>query len=185
MIHPMEMAEWHDRVRAYVAARRIDEAIATRWFAWASCDGLALLDLAEGLGLGGNQIDDFMTWLEDIAARDAVAPAAVLAAREIRGVLATRLGRSDKVKRVKALVRARRFPRLAALERALAEEVRALGLGPGVAVRFPPDFEGDEITVELRARHVEALRAAVDRVDAALRAGGFERLFRRFDGDAG
>ncbi len=181
----METPEWHGRVRAYVASRRIDEAIAVRWRAWESGDALALLDLAEALGLGGNQIGDFMTWLEDIAAREAVPPAVALAAPEIRGVCATRLGRGDKLKRVKALVRARRFPRLAALERALAEEVRALGLGDGVAVRFPPDFEGDEITVELRARHVEALRAAVDRVDAALRAGGFERLFRRFDGDSG
>ena len=113
--------------------------------------------------------------LEDIAARDDLGPAAVLGSPDIRGILAAPLGRSDKLKRVKARVRALRFPRLAALERSLDEEVRALELGPGVTVRFPPGLEGDEVTVEVRARRAEALREAVARLTRALEASAEER----------
>jgi hypothetical protein len=169
-------------VRSYAETRHLGAAVVERWQAWRAEDAEALLGLAEALGLGGNQIVDVMTALEEIAARDATSPAAVLAAPEVRGLLATRLGRADKIKRVKALLRARRYPRLTALERALEADVRALGLGSGVRVRFPPGLEGNEITVEMRARHDAALREAVDRVRAAVQAGGFGRLFRRLDG---
>ncbi len=168
-----------DAVHAYAETRRLGAAVTARWLAWSAADAAALLGLAEGLGLGANQLVDFMTVLEEIAARDDSTPAAVLAGAEIRGVLATRLGRADKLKRVKALLRTCRYPRLTALERALDADVRALALGSAVSIRFPPGLEGDEVTVEVRARRAEALRVAVDRLQAAVQAGGFDRLFRR------
>jgi hypothetical protein len=171
----------HAAVRVYADTRHLGAAVVERWYAWRVADAEALLGLAEALGLGGNQIVDIMTALEEIAARDGTSPAAVLAGPEIRGLLATRLGRADKIKRLKTLLRVRRYPRLTALERALEADVRALGLGSGVRVCFPPDLEGNEITVEVRARNGAALGKAVDRLHAAVRAGGFDRLFRRLD----
>jgi hypothetical protein len=168
-------------VRAYIADRHISPVVAARWLHWGSADAAALLQIAEALALGGNQLAELTEWLEDIASRDGAAPAAVLDAPEIRGILAAPLGRSDKLKRVKARVRARRYPRLAALEQSLDEAVRALDLGPGVTVRFPPGLEGDEVTVELRARRPEALRDAVGRLASALAAGGFDRVFSQLD----
>jgi hypothetical protein len=168
-------------IRAYADAHRLGEATLARWLGWATADRAALLDLARALGPGGNHLTDLMEWLEDIAARDARPAAAVLAGAELRGVLATSLGRGDKLKRVKALVRAARLPRLAALERALAETVHGLELGAAVSVHFPPGLEGDELRVEVRARDPDALRDAVRRLAAVVEAGGFERLFARLD----
>jgi hypothetical protein len=168
-------------VRAYIADRRIGAAVAARWLRWNPADGAALLQLAEALALGGNQLAELTEWLEDIGARDGATPAAVLGAPEIRGILAAPLGRSDKLKRVKARLRTLRYPRLAALEQTLDEAIRSLDLGPGVSVRLPAALEGDEITVEVRARRPEALRDAVDRVARALEAGGFDRIFAQLD----
>jgi len=168
-------------VRAYIADRHIGAVVAARWLRWSPADAAALLDIAEALALGSNQLGELTEWLEDIAARDALGPAAVLGAAEIRGILAAPLGRSDKLKRVKARVRAVRYPRLAALERNLDADVRALDLGPGVTVRFPPGLDGDEVTVEVRVRRAAQLRDAVERLARALDAGGFDRVFSRLD----
>jgi hypothetical protein len=168
-------------VRAYAVARRLPAALETRWLAWAAGDAAALLRLAEALGLGANQLDDLLTWLEEIAARETTCPAALLAAAEVQGILGAPLGRGDKLKRVKAWLRRRRFPRLCALEEALEREVRALGLGAVVQVRFPAALEGDEVTVEIRARRPETLRAAVERLGAAVAGGAFDRIFALLD----
>jgi hypothetical protein len=170
-------------VRAYVAAQRIDARVEARWLAWAEPDAAALLGLGQKLGLGGNHLADVITWLEEIAARERTAPASLLGAPEVQGILAAPLGRADKVKRLKALLRRRRYPRLAALEAALEAEVGALGfrLGRAVRVRFPPGLEGGEITVEISADRPGALRKAVERLHAAVDEGGFERLFALLD----
>jgi hypothetical protein len=170
-----------DGVRSYAATRRLGARLVTRWLGWPPPDAAALLDVAEGLGLGANQIGDFMTWLEEIGARDGTSPGEVLGTPEVRGLLRAPLGRGDKLKRLKALVRARRFPRLAAAERALEAAVRDLALGDGVAVRFPPGLDGDEVIVELRARGVDELRSASARLQAAVNGGGFNRLFDILD----
>jgi hypothetical protein len=168
-------------VRGYAAERRLGAEIEARWLRWDPADAAALLDVAAALALGQNQLADFMEWLEDIAGRDGAPAAAVLGAPEVRGILAASLGRSDKLKRVKAHLRARRYPRLVAAERNLASAVGALALGPGVTVRFPPGLEGDEITVEVRARRPDALRDAVGRLARAAEGGGFDRLFACLD----
>jgi hypothetical protein len=168
-------------VRSHAATRRLDARLVARWLSWPPLDGAALLGVAENLGLGANQIGDFMTWLEEIRARDGTSPGEVLGTPEVRGLLAARLGRGDKLKRLKALVRARRFPRLAAAERALEAAVRDLALGAGVAVRFPPGLDGDEVIVELRARRVDELRGASARLQAAVNGGGFDRVFDILD----
>jgi hypothetical protein len=168
-------------VRAYAAARQIGQALELRWLGWAHEDAAALLELAQALGLGGNQLADFMTWLEEISARDQTTPAAILSTTDARGILAARLGRADKLKRVKAWLRARRYPRLAAIEKALETEVQALGLGDGVRVRFPLGLDGNEVTVEVCARGPDALRGAVERLGRAVSAGGFDRVFQLLD----
>ena len=169
-------------MRAYAASRRLRAGLEARWLAWASADAAAMLKLAEALRLGGNQIADVMTWLEDISSRDGTSPARLLSTAEIRGVLSASLGRGDKLKRVKAVLRKRRYPRLTALEKALDEEVQALGLGSNVEIRFPPGLEGDEVTVEVRARSAEALREALGRLSAAVTTEGrFERMFQLLD----
>jgi len=170
-----------DAVRAYGAVRQIDAGLIDRWLGWESPDAAALLDVAAAIRLGSNHLGDVMTWLEEIAAREGVAPADVLRAPGVRGVLRTRLGRSDKLKRVKAFLRGRRFPRLVAAERALDAAIRDLGLGAGVTVRFPPGLDGDELTIEVRARRPDGLRAATTRLHAAVRDGGFDRVFALLD----
>ena len=45
-----------------------------------------------------------------------------------------------------------RYPEIARLEHELQTCVKALALGPRVRVAFPPAFEGDEVTLEVRVK---------------------------------
>jgi len=181
MVEAQAPGDTVDAVRAYGVARQIDARLIDRWLGWASGDAAALLDVADALRLGSNHLGDVMTWLEEIAARDGTAPRDTLRAPGIRGVLNTRLGRSDKLKRVKALLRSQRFPRLVAVEQALDAAIRDLDLGAGVTVRFPPGLDGDELTIEVRARRPDGLRDATTRLHAAVSEGGFDRVFALLD----
>ena len=163
-----------DRVRSYAATRRLDARLVTRWLGWPPADAAALLDVAEGLGLGANQIGDFMTWLEEIGARDGTSPGEVLGTPEVRGLLRAPLGRGDKLKRLKAQVRARRFPRLAAAERALEAAVRDLALGDGVAVRKSGDQRRERVVGD---RDQQQVRLAGD-VEGVGQRDAVEKIVR-------
>ena len=73
-----------------------------RWLGWDEVARNGLLRLAVGLKAGENQLRDLMDWLEDIALRDGLAIGALLSGKAILDVETDpRLGRADKLKRIK------------------------------------------------------------------------------------
>jgi hypothetical protein len=155
-------------LRAFTAERRYSTAAVARWQAMAPEDGAALLELACELRLGENQLRDLWDWAEEIAARDQLSVAGVLALEPVRLARRARhVGRNDKLKLVKTALRRVRYPQLAAAEERLVSLVRALNLPRNVRVRFPEFLEGDELSVEIVADSAAALAAAADRLGAA------------------
>ena len=61
-----------------------------------------------------------------------------------------RLGRADKLKRIKEQLRRLRFPRLAALEDSLARKHQALKLPAEIRLTVPPGLEGGRLRSSLR-----------------------------------
>ena len=83
---------------------------------------MQLLSLALDLKISENHLRDLMDWLEEAALRDGAAIGALLARQSIDDIKTDpRLGRADKLKRIKEQVRRLRFPRLAQTE----DEIRA------------------------------------------------------------
>jgi hypothetical protein len=96
---------------------------------------------------------------------------------------ALKLGRSrnDKLKAVKDALRVLRYPEIARLEHELQTCVKALALGPRVRIAFPPAFEGDEVTLEVRVKSAKDLDAVMSRIRQRLTDGTFQRLFDLLD----
>ncbi len=157
----------------------MSERTLSRWLTWARSDGAALLELAEELLPSENHLKEIMDWLEEIEVRDRVSPAAVLAEQRVKASLSDRkVGRSDRLKRVKACIWKRRFPRLARLEAELHELAAENGLaGEKLSVAFPPGLEGEEITLSLRPGSEAELRGLIERIERCLQGGVFTRLF--------
>jgi len=137
------------------------------------------LELAEELLPSENHLREIMDWLEEIEVRDGVSPAAVLAEQPLRASVSDRkVGRSDRLKRVKACIWKRRFPRLARLQAELHELAVENGLaGEKLRIAFPPGLEGEEITVSLRPGSEAELRELIEHVEQCLQGGVFTRLF--------
>jgi hypothetical protein len=116
-----------------------------------------------------NHLRDLMDWLEEIALRDHCGIDVILADKAIKSIETDpRLGRADKLKRVKEELRRRRFPRLAQTEDRLRARIAELKLQPEIALSAPPGLEGGSLRVEFSASSQQELqRLAGKLADAA------------------
>lgn len=127
---------------------------------------------------------DLMDWLEEIALRDRSTIAAVLASPPIIEVESDpRLGRADKVKRVKEAIRRLRFPRLAQTEESIRARIQELKLHPEIRLTAPPGLEGGRLRVELSASTAEELKRLTDKLAAATDTNTIREIFALLAGD--
>jgi hypothetical protein len=168
-----------DAIRAFARERRYSAPTLERWLALDSADGQALLELAQDLRLGENQLRDLWEWTEEIAQRDHRSLTQVLTHESVATPRRSRsLGRNDKLKLIKAALRRLRFPQLAATEERLAALVRQLDLPRNIRVTFPEFLEGDDVRIEIVADSVASLEAAADRLRAAAGTPACTAIFR-------
>ena len=169
------------QIAAYAQRKRLSLTTLARWQAWQAADQAALFSLLQDLQCSENHLKDLLDWLEEIAVRDGEAIADILEQRALRRARTTPGSRNDKLKAVKAVLRKRRYPRLTRLEENIRQAVKALDLGRPVQVSFPPDLEGDEVTVTLTARNVHELQDRLSQLQQRLKDGRWQRVFDALD----
>jgi len=126
-------------IRAYAQGRGFHDQTLARWLGWERTDRDALGELASGLKIGENHLRDMMDWLEDTASRDHAKISQILATKAISDLSTDpRLGRADKVKRIKEHLRRLRFPRLAQTEDEIRTRIQSLKLHPEIGRRAAP-----------------------------------------------
>jgi hypothetical protein len=125
-----------------------------------------------GLKLSENHLRDFMDWLEEIALRDGFAVHQIIAHRNLGEILSDhRLGRADKLKRIKDQLRRWRFPRLTQTEDRIQAWIRDLKLPSKVRIFVPPGLEGGELHVEITvATHEELKQLSARLAETAAKA---------------
>ena len=170
-----------DQLVAYAQEKRFSAQTLQRWQSWKEEDRAALLVVAKALQLNENQLRDFLDWLEEIVTRDGVAVRDLLGRVDLQHPLRANLSRNDKLKAVKEALRKIRYPRLSRLEDDLRAAVKALDLGSRVRISFPAALEGDEITVEIKARSVQELGSSLVTMQQKLADGSLRRVFELMD----
>jgi hypothetical protein len=170
-------------IRDYAKARGFHVQALERWLSWQPSDRAALAELVFALKIGENHLRDVMDWLEEIALRDQVNIHQILG-RQIVGDITTdpRLGRADKLKRVKEQVRRWRFPRLAETEDGIRGKIQALKLHPGVSLAVPPGLEGGRLQVEFSAASYEELKQLTAKLSDALEKTVTAEIFALLSG---
>lgn len=162
-------------IRDYAKAKGFRAQTMERWLSWQPLDRAALAELVLALKIGENHLRDVMDWLDEIALRDRVQVHEILS-RKVVSDIATdpRLGRGDKLKRVKEQLRRWRFPRLADTEDAIRAKIQGLKLKTGIKLSVPSGLEGGRLQVEFSAAsHAElkqlmaALGDVLDKTDMA------------------
>jgi len=166
-------------LRTFAHEHRYSTTTLERWLALDPADGRALLELAQELRLGENQLRDVWEWAEEIAQRDHMSLAQVLALKSVAAPRRSRnVGRNDKLKLIKTALRRLRFPQLAATEERLAALVRQLDLPRNIRVSFPEFLEGDEVRIEIVADSMASLATAADRLRTAVETPACTAIFQ-------
>ena len=168
-------------IQTYCRMRGFSLRIEARWLALNDADRASLFDLMQEVKAGENHLKDVLDWLEEIALRDGVGIATL-----VKNLSATiddpRLGRNDKLKRVKDELRRLRFPRLARVEDEIQRRVRELKLAKGISLTVPVGLEGGSVTVKIEAGSADEMRALVRSVAGAVESGPMNEIFALLHG---
>ena len=156
-------------IREYAKAKGFHPQTIARWISWNPADSFALERLVFALKVSENHLRDLLDWLEELALRDQIAIHKILASKTIDDIATDpRLGRADRLKKIKEQIRRLRYPRLAETEDALRGKIQELKLHPGIRISVSPGLEGGQIRVEFTAdNHDELRRLANKLTDAA------------------
>ena len=124
-----------------------------------------------------------MDWLEEVALRDGATIAAILASQSIDDIKTDpRLGRADKLKRIKDQVRRLRFPRLAQTEDAIRRNIQALKVLPAIRLSVVPGLEGGRLQVEFSAATREELAKLSSQLNQVAAKAEAAEIFRLLAG---
>jgi hypothetical protein len=169
----------------YAKARGLHPQLLARWLAWPDGARESLLRLATALKIGENHLRDLIDWLEEVAVRDRCGIDAILTDKAIVDIETDpRLGRADRLKRIKEEVRRRRFPRLASAETAVKDCIRQLALTPEIRVAVPPGLEGGSLEIEFRASSAEDLKRLAAKLVVAADHHTMKKAFAILTGSA-
>lgn len=162
----------------YARAKGFHPQTLERWNRWEGDDRSALADLAVTLKASENHIRDLMDWLEEISLRDGAPIREILSRKEIVGFSThPRLGRGDKLKRIKEQLRRWRFPRLASVEDALAASIEALRLPSKIRLNTRQGLEGGQLSVIFEAGTASELGELSGRLREAAASEAMARVF--------
>ncbi|HUK41076.1 MAG TPA: hypothetical protein VLX11_08530 [Candidatus Acidoferrales bacterium] len=119
-----------------------------------------------------------MDWLEEIALRDQSEIQALLHAEVIEDIESDpRLGRADKLKRIKEQIRHARFPRLTQAEDSIRVRIQELKLHPEIKVTVPPGLEGGSLQVNFSAANTEQLKRQIAKLADAANSESLAEIF--------
>ena len=170
-------------IRSFATEKGFHPQTLERWLNWAEPDRDALLRLVSDLKIGENHQRDMMDWLEEIAVRDQVKIQQILTGKIITDIESDpRLGRADKLKRIKEQIRRIRFPRLAQTEDAIRARIQELKLHPGISVTVPAGLEGGRLNVAFQSSSHEELIKQIAKLAEASEKKSIMEIFNLLGG---
>jgi ParB family transcriptional regulator, chromosome partitioning protein len=127
--------------------------------------GIGLSALFGYLKLGLNKQREVLTMIQEIAFREHLTVNDVLNAPELQQImLHEKWDRSQKATHLRQYLRRRRYPSITSVENDFETRVRDLGLGSGIALIPPRDFEGTTFSFHLNFNDIDQLQHRLSRL---------------------
>jgi hypothetical protein len=172
-------------IQDYALDKGFHPQIKERWLSWDANDGAALLEVALSLKAGENHVRDLMDWLEEIALRDGIAIGEILRSTNISDIRTDpRLGRADRLKRIKDHIRRIRFPRVSQIQDSIQSKIRQLKLPPTVRVSVPAALEGGDLKIEFTAGSPAEFKKNLAKLGAAAESESLAEIYVLLNGVA-
>lgn len=149
---------------AALADGRLDLELAARLAGWKDEDRRAVLTLFEALAPSKQKKKQWLDWLEDIARRENLSPASVLAEAELRQAvgLAGSQGRPAAENAARRLIWRRRHPVLAELLQRREARIKALALPASIKLISDPSLEDLNFSFTLTFADLNEFRSQLD-----------------------
>ena len=168
----------------YGKVKGIRKQTLERWLGLSEPDREALLELARELAIGENHLREILDWTEEMSLRDGVNLGKVIKGKAIEPIWTdSKLGRGDKLRRVKEELRRLRFPRLVRAEREIQKRVRSMGLKSQVQISIPPNLEGGSLTLHLSSTSHEDLKRLVQELGPLVDRSEIKEIFNFLNGE--
>jgi hypothetical protein len=165
-------------IQEYARSKGFHPQTFERWISWGPDDGAALLEVAVSLKAGENHLRDLMDWLEEIALRDGITIGEVLQSKTISSIRTDlRLGRADRLKRIKDQIRRIRFPRLSQIEDSIQSKIRQLKLPSAVRILVPAGLEGGDLQIEFTASSPAEFKSILAKLGAAAESESLAEIY--------
>jgi ParB/RepB/Spo0J family partition protein len=152
-------------LRSYAVVQGIPIRVSSRMAAWAVEDQQALLGLVQALAPGRNTLNQFLDFLEEIALRDRMEIADVLASKEIREVLEepkqTSTQRRDMLKQRLFQIR---YPQLWEETREISRLLKKVGRPGGASLTPPASLEGKALHVSFCFGSIREFEERMERI---------------------
>jgi hypothetical protein len=172
-------------IQDYALEKGFHRQTKERWLSWSVNDGAALLEIAVSLKAGENHVRDLMDWLEEIALRDGIAIGEILRSKNISEIRTDpRLGRADRLKRIKDQVRRIRFPRVSQIEDSIQSKIRQLKLPSAVKLSVPAGLEGGDLQIEFSAGSPAEFKSILAKLGAAAESESLAEIYVLLNGAA-
>lgn len=148
-------------IREWGRERHLPEGQLGRWLAMPELDRRALLELARTLRLRGGQMIAILDLMADLVVTKGQPLRLLLQSRGPRRAVSGKGSAPSRAAALIAELRALRYPALTETVERIAGEIRALKLGPRLAVTAPSNLSSDEITIQIKVNHKDQIDAAI------------------------
>ena len=181
---PMMSSIMTEEILDYGKSKGFHPHTLERWLKLTEPAQAVLFKLVRELKMGENHFRDIVDWIEEISLREGMEVHEILSRDSISKISSDpRLGRSDKLKRVKEELRRLRFPRLARLEQEIQERIRLLKLGPQIQISVPPGLEGGVLMVQLKSASYPGLKGLVEELGRVVEREPLKEIFDFLGGE--
>jgi len=127
-------------------------------------DRNALCEFLKTLRPGTNRMKEIAENLLEISKRDDISIKSVLEKKEIRKIILSKTGRKQKTEHVRKIIKSIRYPQLAKKEQQINSKIFSLKLPENVKLKYPENFEGDHLCLEIKFRNTAELKTLISEI---------------------
>ena len=117
-------------------------------------DQESFLELATGLSLGLNLVNECLTLLEEIAARDRISISDLLQDNTVKDIMSIEdISRDMKTKLIISMLKEKRYPHIHDFKKSIKKNIKNLNLPNEIAIDIPENLEGGVISMRFKFRN--------------------------------
>jgi len=127
-------------------------------------DRAALCGFLKTLRPGANRMKEIAENLLEISKRDGIPVKSILEKKEIREIILSKAGRKQKTEQVRKFIKHLRYPLLTKKEQEINSKIFSLKLPKNVKLKYPENFEGDHLCLEIKFRKSAELKTLINEI---------------------